>query len=56
MPTDLKNYYDNVQKEQDEIRESVVKAATGDATRITGLGVYVSGAFAALAVGMAVGL
>jgi hypothetical protein len=55
MPTDLKNYFDDVQKKQDELRESVVSAVKGDAPKV-GMGVYVSGALVALVAGVAVGL
>jgi hypothetical protein len=56
MPTELKNYYESVQKKQDEIRESVVASVKGDATKSRGLGIYISGVIAALVAGVAIGL
>jgi hypothetical protein len=56
MPTDLKNYIEKSRKDQEEFLKSVVEKATGDATRSVGMGVYVSGAIAAMVAGVAFAL
>lgn len=56
MPTDLKAFLENNMKVQDELIASVVKQTTGDASRSLGLGVYVSGAVAALVGAVAIAL
>ena len=56
MPTDLKNYIERNRKEQDELLASVVKKTTGDAARSVGMGVYISGAIAAVVAGVAIAL
>ncbi|KAF2995231.1 hypothetical protein E8E13_002464 [Curvularia kusanoi] len=53
LPTDLKAYGEQIQKEQDELRASVIKKVTGGATRPGNLGVYVSGTIAVLVAGVA---
>lgn len=54
MPTDMKNYFDNNMEKQEEIRESVIASFKGNAARPIGLGMYFSGAIAALVAGVAI--
>lgn len=56
MPTGLKAYIEKNVKEQEELIASVIKKTTGDAARPIGMGVYVSGAIAALVGGVAMAL
>ncbi|KAF1927113.1 uncharacterized protein M421DRAFT_421979 [Didymella exigua CBS 183.55] len=56
MPTGLKAYIEKNVKEQDELIASVIKKTTGDAARPIGMGMYVSGAFAALVGGVVMAL
>ena len=56
MPTDLKNYFGSNIKKQEELRESVIASVKGEAVRPLGLGIYFSGAVAALVAGVAIGL
>lgn len=52
MPTDLKNYIEKNRKEQDELIQKVLN----DAARPLNMGVYISGAVAALVGGIAIAL
>lgn len=56
MPTGLKSYLDKNQQEQKDLLASAIKQATGDAARPIGMGMYVSGAIAALVGGVAIAL
>lgn len=56
MPTDLRNYLDNNRKEQDAIRESILASVKGSASTSRAMGVYISGAIAALVAGVAIAL
>ncbi|KZM20368.1 uncharacterized protein EKO05_0006926 [Ascochyta rabiei] len=56
MPTDLKNYVEKNRQEQDAIRESILASVKGDAATARSLGIYLSGAMAALVAGVAIGL
>lgn len=57
MPTGLKAYIEKNKKEQKDLIESVIKKeTTGDAARPVGMGMYVSGALAALVGGAAMAL
>lgn len=56
MPTDLKNYFEKNMKVQEELIASVIKKTTGDASRSLGMGVYISGAVAALVGAVAIAL
>ena len=56
MPTDLKNYIDNNRKEQEDILESILASAKGNTATSKSMGVYVSGAIAALVAAVAVAL
>jgi hypothetical protein len=56
MPTGLKAYIEKNMKEQNELIESVIEKTTGDAARPVGMGMYVSGALAALVGGVAMAL
>ncbi|KAF3036999.1 hypothetical protein E8E11_005490 [Didymella keratinophila] len=54
MPTGLKAYIEKNKKEQQDLIASVIKKeTTGDAARPIGVGIYVSGALAALVGGVA---
>ncbi|KAH6644672.1 hypothetical protein C7974DRAFT_384074 [Boeremia exigua] len=53
MPTDLQKYLENNMKNGEELIASVVKKTTGDAARPLGMGIYISGAVAALVGGVA---
>ncbi|KAJ8116129.1 hypothetical protein OPT61_g2382 [Boeremia exigua] len=56
MPTDLKNFIENNRKEQDELIKNVLKQSSGDSARPLGMGIYISGAVAALVGGVAIAL
>ncbi|KAJ4339882.1 hypothetical protein N0V87_002820 [Didymella glomerata] len=57
MPTGLKAYIEKNKKEQQDLIASVIKKeTTGDAARPVGMGMYVSGALAALVGGAAMAL
>lgn len=57
MPSGLKTYIEKNKKEQKELIASVIKKeTTGDAARPVGMGLYVSGALAAMVGGVAMAL
>jgi hypothetical protein len=56
MPTHLKNYFDNNQKETEELFVSVAKEVTGGATGPVSMEFYVIGVVAALVGGVAMAL